>query len=197
MILFIDNYDSFVHNLARYVENLGHDVKIVRNNKIDVAEIRYLKPEAIVISPGPAGPAQSGICVEAIQKLGSEIPIFGVCLGHQCVAEAYGSFVVRSGKPMHGKQVLVYHGGSKLFNSIPSPFKAGLYHSLMTELDDFGSLIKTAESESGVVMALEHDTYPVYGVQFHPESILTEHGGTLIENFLSLAFAWNEKKKAA
>lgn len=197
MILLIDNYDSFVHNLGRYVENLGHDIRIVRNNKISIDEIPFLKPEAIILSPGPCGPAQAGICVDLIRKLGSTIPILGVCLGHQCIAEAYESFVVQADLPMHGKASTVTHTDSRLFSGVPSPFQAGRYHSLMVEIDDDAPLRITAESDDGVIMAVEHDTNPVYGVQFHPESILTEHGGTLIENFLSLAFAWNEKKREA
>ena len=197
MILFIDNYDSFVHNLARYVEALGHDIKIVRNDKIALAEIELLKPEAIIISPGPCAPAQAGICLDLIRHYGPSLPILGVCLGHQCVAEAYESFVIRSERPMHGMASTVYHNNTKLFASVPSPFQAGRYHSLMVELDDKSPLTVTATSDDGVIMAIEHETYPVYGVQFHPESILTQHGGTLIENFLSLAFEWNEKRKAA
>ncbi len=197
MILLIDNYDSFVHNLGRYVENLGHDVRIVRNDKISVDEISFLKPDAIVLSPGPCGPAQAGICTDLINRLGASTPILGVCLGHQCIAEVYGSFVVKAHKPIHGMASKVFHENSKLFSSIPSPFFAGRYHSLMVEMDDFEPLKATAHSDDGVVMAIEHEEYPVYGVQFHPESILTEHGGTLIENFLGLAFAWNERKKAA
>ncbi len=197
MILLIDNYDSFVHNLGRYVENLGHDIRIVRNDKISIDEITFLNPEAIILSPGPCGPAQAGICIDLIKQLGPNTPILGVCLGHQCIAETYGSFVVQSHKPMHGMASTVYHRNSKLFSSIPSPFSAGRYHSLMVEMDDLGPLVATAQSDDNVVMAIEHENYPVYGVQFHPESILTEHGGTLIENFLSLAFKWNEKKKAA
>lgn len=197
MILFIDNYDSFVHNLARYVENLGHNTKIIRNDKIGADEIPDLKPEAIIISPGPCAPDQAGICVDLISKYGSSIPILGVCLGHQCIAQAYDNFVVRSAKPMHGMASLIHHQNTKLFSGVPSPFKAGRYHSLMVELNNTNTLQVTAQTEDNVIMAVEHKTYPVYGVQFHPESILTEHGGTVIENFLSLAFSWNEKKKAA
>lgn len=197
MILFIDNYDSFVHNLARYVENLGHDTKIIRNDKISTDEIPSLKPEAIIISPGPCAPDQAGICIDLITQYGANIPILGVCLGHQCIAQAYDNFVIRAHKPMHGKASTIHHRNTKLFSGVPSPFQAGRYHSLMVELNNSSPLRVTAESEDSVIMAIEHQTDPVYGVQFHPESILTEHGGTVIENFLSLAFAWNEKKKAA
>lgn len=197
MILLIDNYDSFVHNLARYVENLGHATHVVRNDKISVEEIEYLHPEAILVSPGPCGPAEAGICVDLIRKLGSSIPILGVCLGHQCIAEAYDSSVVRAYKPMHGKTAIVSHQNTKLFSGIPSPFKAGLYHSLMVEIDKTSPLSVTAESDMNVIMSIEHQTHPVYGIQFHPESILTEYGGNILENFLSLAFAWNEKRRAA
>lgn len=197
MILFIDNYDSFVHNLARYVENLGHDTKIIRNDKLSTSEILSLKPEAIIISPGPCAPDQAGICVDLITEYGANIPILGVCLGHQCIAQAYDNFVIRAHKPMHGVASTVHHRNTKLFSGVPSPFQAGRYHSLMVELNNSSPLRITAESEDSVIMAIEHETDPVYGVQFHPESILTEHGGTVIENFLSLAFAWNEKKKVA
>ena len=197
MILLIDNYDSFVHNLARYVETLGHDTKIVRNDKIQIDDIAALTPEAIIISPGPCAPDQAGICVDLIKHYGSSIPILGVCLGHQCIAQAYDHPVVRADQPMHGKASLIDHQNTKLFSGVPSPFKAGRYHSLMIELNDLHPLRVTATSEDNVIMAIEHDDYPVYGVQFHPESILTEYGGTLIENFLGLAFAWNDKRKDA
>ena len=197
MILLIDNYDSFVHNLGRYVENLGHDVRIVRNDKISVEQALTLKPEAIILSPGPCGPSQAGICVDLIRVAGPDTPILGVCLGHQCIAEAYGGYVVRADAPTHGKASDVYHQGGKFFSQIPCPFKAGRYHSLVVELDDSAPLRVTAQTEEGTIMAMEHISYPVYGVQFHPESILTDCGGTLIENYLGLAFAWNAQKKAA
>lgn len=196
MILLIDNYDSFAHNLARYVERLSHNVQIARNDRITLDDIKRLKPEAIILSPGPCGPAQAGVCNSLIKELGAATPTLGVCLGHQCIAESYGGNVTRT-IPVHGKSSTVFHEKTKLFRDIPSPFKAGRYHSLMVELDHLGPLKVTARSDDGIIMAIEHETHPVYGVQFHPESILTEHGGTLIENFLSIAFAWNEKKRAA
>ncbi len=197
MILLIDNYDSFVHNLGRYVEVLGHATRIVRNDQITLDEISKLKPEAIILSPGPCGPAQAGISNALIEKFGERTPILGVCLGHQCIAEVYGGRVVSSTEPMHGKAGAVYHEKTRFFAGVPSPFQAGRYHSLMVESCNDAPLNVTARAEDGTVMALEHEVYADYGVQFHPESILTEHGGTLIENFLGLAFKWNEKKKAA
>ncbi len=197
MIILIDNYDSFVHNLGRYVENLGHDILIVRNDAITTDEISRLQPEAIILSPGPCGPAQAGICNDLIRDCGANIPVLGVCLGHQCIAEVYGSHVIPAHYPMHGKASTVYHEHTKLFSGVPSPFQAGRYHSLMVQIEDLGPLKVSAQTEDGIVMAIEHETYPVYGVQFHPESILTEHGGTVIENFLSLAFAWNRNREAA
>ncbi len=197
MILLIDNYDSFVHNLGRYVEVLGHATRIVRNDQITLDEIAKLKPEAIILSPGPCGPAQAGICKDLIEKFGATMPILGVCLGHQCIAEVYGCHIVSSHEPMHGKAGAVYHEHTNFFSGVPSPFQAGRYHSLMVKSCNDAPLAVTARAEDNTIMALEHKEYAVYGVQFHPESILTEHGGTLIENFLGLAFKWNEKKKAA
>ena len=197
MILLIDNYDSFVHNLGRYVEVLGHDVRIIRNDAISVADIYSLHPDAIILSPGPKAPAQSGICNQLVGELGATVPILGVCLGHQCIAESYGSHVSQSTRPVHGKASTVHHDGSALFTNVPSSFEAGRYHSLIVDLDPHGPLKQTAQSDDGIVMAIEHKSHPVYGVQFHPESILTQHGGTILENFFSLAFKWNEKKKAS
>jgi anthranilate synthase/aminodeoxychorismate synthase-like glutamine amidotransferase len=197
MILLVDNYDSFVHNLGRYIEILGHDIKIIRNDETTLSRIKVMNPEAIILSPGPNAPAQAGICNDLVERFGGDIPILGVCLGHQCIAQSYGSAVNRSAVPMHGKASVVHHSGSGLFANVPSPFEAGRYHSLIVDLDLQGPLKQTAQSDDGILMALQHETFPVYGVQFHPESILTQHGGTILENFLGLAFKWNEKKKAA
>lgn len=187
MILLLDNYDSFVHNLGRYLRLLGQEVRIERNDTLTVEDVRALNARAIVISPGPCGPAQAGICIEVVRELGSIIPILGVCLGHQCINEAYGGITVRASKPVHGMASLLTHDGSALFEGLPETFHVGRYHSLMCQLPEKSSLKITATSEDGVIMALTHDTYPVYGVQFHPESILTEHGSTILENFLNMA----------
>jgi len=186
MILLLDNYDSFVHNLARYLRLLGQDIRIERNDALTVAECRALNPDAIVISPGPCGPAQSGICVNVVKELGPHIPILGVCLGHQCVNEAYGGTTIRAPEPVHGTASLMTHDNSALFKGLPETFKVGRYHSLMCKLPPDTPLHITATSEDGVIMAFAHDTHPVYGVQFHPESILTEHGIGILENFLKV-----------
>lgn len=184
MILLLDNYDSFVHNLARYLRLLGEDVRIERNDAMSVDDIRTLKPRAIVISPGPCGPTQAGICVDVVKELGPYIPIFGVCLGHQCINEAYGGTTVRAPQPIHGIASALTHSQSALFQDLPETFNVGRYHSLMCQLSDNSPLRVTATSDDGVIMAFSHDTHPVYGVQFHPESILTEHGSALLANFL-------------
>lgn len=197
MILVIDNYDSFAHNLARYMTLAGGKTKIVRNDKITVAEIAALNPESIVISPGPCTPKESGVCVEAIQKLGNRIPILGVCLGHQCIGEAYGAKTIRAPEPVHGKSSSIKHDGTELFQNLPSPMDVGRYHSLIVRKDERSPLITTATSCDGIIMAMKHRDYPVYGVQFHPESVLTPHGMALVKNFSSLAAAFHADKEQA
>lgn len=188
MILLLDNYDSFVHNLARYLRLLGQDVQIERNDALGVADIHALAPSAIVISPGPCGPAQAGVCVDVIKELGPSIPILGVCLGHQCINEAYGGTTIRAPKPVHGTESSVRHDGSPLFNGLPDTFNVGRYHSLCCDLSGASGLAVTAHSlDDNVIMAIAHDTHPVYGVQFHPESLLTEHGSTILSNFIKIA----------
>jgi anthranilate synthase/aminodeoxychorismate synthase-like glutamine amidotransferase len=188
MILLIDNYDSFVHNLARYFERLGQQTMAVRNDAIDVAQARALNPKAVVLSPGPCTPREAGTSLELVRELHAAVPMLGVCLGHQVIAEALGGRIVRAPSPVHGRASEICHDGSGLFNGLPSPIRVGRYHSLVAEpatLSD--SLRLTAWTEDGVVMAFEHKQLPVYGVQFHPESILTEFGYELLANFLRLA----------
>jgi anthranilate synthase component 2/para-aminobenzoate synthetase component 2 len=187
MILLIDNYDSFVHNLARYVGELGHAREVVRNDALTVGEVLARAPDAIVLSPGPCGPDEAGISV-ALVKAAAEarIPLLGVCLGHQCIASAFGG-TIRRATPVHGKPAQIRHDGQGLFAGIPSPFAAARYHSLVADLAPDGPLHPTARAEDGTLMALTHETLPVFGVQFHPESVLTEHGHRLLGNFLELA----------
>ena len=188
MILLIDNYDSFVHNLARYMERLGHKTQVVRNDDIDITSIREIVPQAIVLSPGPCSPNEAGICLQVVEELHAEIPMLGVCLGHQVIAAAMGAKVVRSTQPMHGRTSLISHYGSRLFTDIPESFRVCRYHSLTVVPDSLPQMLQlTAMAEDGTVMALQHRSLPVFGVQFHPEAILTEHGYQLLRNFLTLA----------
>ncbi len=192
MILIIDNFDSFVYTLAGYVQKLGFKTSVKRNNAITLGEIeQIIKPSAIILSPGPCTPQEAGICIALIKELGSRIPILGVCLGHQAIGEAYGGQTIRSEKPVHGKASEIEHDASALFHNLPSPFTAGRYHSLVTELPEHSPLIVNAASQSGEIMAMHHQEHPVYGVQFHPESILTPYGIDVIKNFLYLARDWN------
>ena len=190
MILVIDNYDSFTFNLAQYLGELGQDLKVFRNDAITVDEIAGLKPERIVISPGPGRPENSGIIVETIQKLAGKIPILGVCLGHQAIGAAFGGEVVRAPSIMHGKTSRIYHDGETIFRGVENPFTATRYHSLVVSPASLpGCLEVSARTEDGVIMGLRHRVYPVEGVQFHPESILTTVGKNLLANFLSAARA--------
>jgi anthranilate synthase/aminodeoxychorismate synthase-like glutamine amidotransferase len=185
VILLLDNYDSFVYNLSRYVRELGEHPVVVRNDAVSLDEIRALAPTHIIVSPGPCTPAEAGISVSAIREFGARIPILGVCLGHQAIGTAYGAEIVRARKPMHGKTSRIHHDGADLFAGVPSPFTATRYHSLVIAPDSLPpSLRITATSEDGEIMAVEHRTNPVVGVQFHPESALTEHGYWLIDRFL-------------
>jgi anthranilate synthase/aminodeoxychorismate synthase-like glutamine amidotransferase len=184
-VLLIDNYDSFTYNLYQYLCELGASVTVVRNDAISVDQVRELAPDLIVISPGPGVPRDAGISVELVRALGSTTPVLGVCLGHQAIAEAYGGVVTRAPELMHGKASLVHHDGRGVFQGLPSPFSAIRYHSLCAAPDAVPEVLEvTARSDSGVIMAVQHREYPVYGVQFHPESILTEHGKALLRNFL-------------
>ncbi len=188
MLLLIDNYDSFVYNLARYLVELGCETKVVRNDAMNVATVKLLKPKAIVISPGPCTPNEAGISIELIRELSDSIPILGVCLGHQAIAAAFGGDIVRAPEPVHGRTSLVEHSGTGLFKALPSPLKVGRYHSLIVDEPTLSpELMITARTEDGIPMALQHRTRPLYGVQFHPESVLTVAGRPLLSNFLRLA----------
>ncbi|MCL4261959.1 MAG: aminodeoxychorismate/anthranilate synthase component II [Anaerolineae bacterium] len=184
MIIVIDNYDSFTYNLVQYLGELGQEIQVFRNDQVTVEEVRAMQPDHIVISPGPGDPHDGGISLDLLRELGPTTPIFGVCLGHQCIGEAYGGQVVRALRLMHGKTSRVYHNGEGLFNGIPSPFQATRYHSLIVAEPLPDCLEVTAFTSQGEVMGVRHKTYPVVGVQFHPESILTEHGRRILQNFL-------------
>ncbi|MCA9927377.1 MAG: aminodeoxychorismate/anthranilate synthase component II [Anaerolineales bacterium] len=184
MILLIDNYDSFTYNLVQYFGELGQEIKVFRNDQVTVEEIRALKPDHIVISPGPGDPDDGGVSLDVLRELGPTTPILGVCLGHQCIGQAYGGKVTRAPRLMHGKTSNVYHDGKGLFYGVPSPFKATRYHSLIVEEPMPDVLDVTAFTRNGEVMGVRHKTHPVVGVQFHPESILTEHGKRILQNFL-------------
>ncbi|MFO0918714.1 MAG: aminodeoxychorismate/anthranilate synthase component II [Planctomycetaceae bacterium] len=190
MILLIDNYDSFVFNLARYLEELGQETLVVRNDACSVSEIAGWKPQAVVISPGPCTPREAGISVEVIRELSDSIPMLGVCLGHQAIAVAFGGTVIRAAEPIHGRTSIIRHDGAGVFAGIPNPFSATRYHSLIVEEAGLPAELKiTAHTPEGVPMALAHTRRKVFGVQFHPESVLTEQGHRLLANFLQLAGA--------
>jgi anthranilate synthase/aminodeoxychorismate synthase-like glutamine amidotransferase len=190
MILVIDNYDSFTYNLVQYLGELGADPVVRRNDAIDVEEIGALKPRAIVLSPGPCTPAEAGVTVPVVRRWGGEIPILGVCLGHQAIGEAYGGRVVRAGRVMHGKTSPIRHDGTGLFEGLPDPLPVMRYHSLVVESSSLPAELQAvarAEDDPSEIHALRHRTHPVWGVQFHPESILTTGGRALLANFLRLA----------
>lgn len=190
MILLIDNYDSFTWNLVHYFGQLGAEVAVFRNDELSVDEVSAKAPKAIVLSPGPCDPDKAGICLELIQRLGPTTPILGVCLGHQAIGQNYGAKVVRGDVPMHGKISPVRHFGTSVFKGLPERFQATRYHSLVVDRSSLpNSLTITAETEDGTIMGICHREHPVHGVQFHPESIATEHGHALLKNFLDLAKA--------
>jgi anthranilate synthase/aminodeoxychorismate synthase-like glutamine amidotransferase len=187
MILMIDNYDSFTYNLVQYLGTLHQDVTVFRNDKITLERIKDLRPEKIVISPGPGRPEDAGISCAAIKEFAGRIPILGVCLGHQAIGYVYGGKIVRSKELMHGKTSLIYHNKKELFRSIPNPFEATRYHSLIVERKTLpDSLEIIAQTKDGEIMGLRHKKHPLWGVQFHPESILTRYGMKLLENFVKL-----------
>lgn len=187
MLLVIDNYDSFTYNLVQYFGELGAEMEVHRNDQITIDEIREKNPERICISPGPCTPSEAGISCDVIEAFGESIPLFGVCLGHQSIGQVFGGDVVRADRLMHGKTSPVHHDGKFLFEGIPSPFEATRYHSLIVKRDTFPDCLEiTAETEEGEIMGLRHKEFPIYGVQFHPESILTAEGKTILRNFLSL-----------
>lgn len=187
MILVIDNYDSFTYNLVQYLGELGADLKIYRNDKITVDQIKKLKPEKIVISPGPGRPEDAGISVSVIKELSGKIPILGVCLGHQAIGYAYGGKIIRAKELMHGKTSQIYHNKKGVFKSLVNPFDATRYHSLVIESKSIPKCLEiTAWTRDGEIMGVKHKDFPLWGVQFHPESILTKAGKDLLKNFLSL-----------
>jgi len=190
-LLVIDNYDSFTYNLVQYLGELGADVVVRRNDEIVLSEITRLHPFAVVLSPGPKTPREAGICNEFLLELGPRLPTLGVCLGHQCLGDVYGATVSRAPRVMHGKVSEILHEGRSVFRGLPSPFRATRYHSLVVDRTSVpADLEVTAWTEDAVVMGLAHRRYPLAGVQFHPESILTEHGYQLLRNFLEDARAW-------
>lgn len=186
MILLIDNYDSFTYNLYQYIGIFTDDIQVVRNDKITIEEIKALNPEKIVLSPGPKSPKEAGICIELVQELYDKLPILGICLGHQCIGEALGGTVSYAKALFHGKQSVIHHDGSSLFLGIDTPVKIARYHSLAVLKEDLPQELRVlAETEDGEIMAMRHRDYPVVGLQFHPESIYTEHGKRMIENFVN------------
>ncbi len=187
MILVIDNYDSFTYNLVQYLGELGAEICVARNDQITPTQIASMQPDQIVISPGPGSPDDGGVSLDVIAQMGATTPILGVCLGHQCIGQLYGGVVRRAPRLMHGKTSLIYHDGRDLFAGLPSPFEATRYHSLIVERETLPACLEvTAWTDEGAIMGLRHRTNPVYGVQFHPESILTAGGKAILQNFLSM-----------
>jgi len=186
MIAMIDNYDSFTYNLVQYLGELGAELCVFRNDAVSVEELDALSPSHIVISPGPGTPKEAGVSKEVIRKLGPRCPVLGVCLGHQCIGEVFGGRVVRAGRLMHGKTSAIHHYGRDLFLGLPKPFEATRYHSLIVEEPLPEQLKVTAFTQEGELMGLQHREYPIYGVQFHPESILTPQGKQILHNFLAV-----------
>ena len=188
MIILIDNYDSFTYNLVQYLGDLGAPCRVIRNDKISAQEVIDEKPQAIIISPGPGNPDQAGICLMLITlAAANDLPLFGVCLGHQAIGQAFGGKVIRAPQPMHGKVSNIFHKGQSVFKDLPSPYPATRYHSLVVEKETLpDDLLITAETEDGEIMGLAHKTKPIHGVQFHPESIATGHGHQLLKNFIDL-----------
>ncbi|MBH0239737.1 anthranilate synthase component II [Methylobrevis albus] len=187
MIVVVDNYDSFVANVARYLRELGEETVVLRNDAVTVAEVAAMKPRAIVLSPGPCTPKEAGISSPLLEAMSGTVPILGICLGHQCIGDVFGGRVVRAQRPLHGRASMITHDGHGIFDGLPNPLRVGRYHSLIVEIDDpDGPLAVTARSEDGEIMGLQHREHPTFGVQFHPESILTESGHAMLANFLSL-----------
>ncbi len=187
MILMIDNYDSFTYNLVQYLGELGSECRVYRNDRIDLSALDQERPDHLVISPGPCTPKEAGISREAILRLAGVVPILGVCLGHQCIGAAFGGSIVRAGRLMHGKSSLIHHDGRTVYRGLPNPFRAIRYHSLLIDRRALPACLEvSAESETGEIMGVRHKQYAVEGVQFHPESIMTEGGKTLLKNFLEM-----------
>ena len=191
MVVLIDNYDSFTFNLVHYLGGLGAEVRVQRNDKVAVDDVLAADPDAIVLSPGPCTPNQAGICLELIQKAAPSTPILGVCLGHQAIGQAFGGQVVRAPSPVHGKLSEVRHRGQSVFRGINGPFRATRYHSLVVDRATLPATLAVTAETDGLVMGAAHKTRPVHGVQFHPESIASEHGHRILKNFLDIAAAWN------
>lgn len=188
MLTLIDNYDSFTYNLVHFLGELGAETKVYRNDKVSVEEVLAEGPEAIVLSPGPCDPERAGICLDLVRRAGPSVPILGVCLGHQTIGQVYGGKVVRAPYLMHGKLSKVQHGGKGIFAGLPQDFSATRYHSLVVDRSSLPEELEvTAETADGIIMGMQHTDYPMYGVQFHPESIASEHGHQLLSNFLDLA----------
>ena len=188
MILLIDNYDSFTYNLYQYLCELGAEVEVRRNDSMTVDDVERMAPEAIVISPGPGRPEDGGISIETIQRLGDHTPLLGVCLGHQCIAAAFGGDVVRAPELRHGKTSMIRHNNTEIFAGLDNPFEAVRYHSLIADAGTLPSVLEvTAQTDDGLIMGVKHKSAPIHGVQFHPESVLTHAGKQLLENFLELA----------
>jgi len=187
MILLLDNYDSFTYNIYQYMSELGAEVKVIRNDKISLSEIKDLNPEKIVVSPGPCTPQKAGISNDVIKTFGQNIPVLGVCLGHQCIGESFGAIVMGAGEIMHGKTSLIHHDGKGVFLGIPSPFMAIRYHSLVIQNETLPDELEiSAWTDNGIIMGVRHKSLPVEGIQFHPESIMTEYGKELLSNFLKI-----------
>ena len=188
MLLLIDNYDSFTYNLFQYLSELGADVKVVRNDKATVEELDLMRPELVVVSPGPSNPDNAGVSVDAIRHFSGKVPVLGVCLGHQCIGAAFGGVVSGAGEIRHGKTSLIHHDGKGIFTGVPNPFEAVRYHSLAIEKDTVPEdFVVTAKTDNGIIMGIRHKTLPIEGVQFHPESILTKPGKQILQNFLDMA----------
>ena len=193
MILLIDNYDSFTYNLYQFMGIFKEDIRVVRNDKITLEEIKKMEPEKIVLSPGPKSPKEAGICLDVVKEFFDKVPMLGICLGHQAIGEAMGGTVSYAKELFHGKQSEIQHGKTGIFEGIPSPIRVARYHSLSVQKENFPECLTIlAETSDGEIMAMKHKKYPVYGLQFHPESIYTEHGKRMLENFLNIGDAVNE-----
>ena len=198
MILLIDNYDSFTFNLYHFLGDIGAQSEVWRNDKLTVADALAMRPEAIVLSPGPCTPTEAGICLDLIVAAAGKIPLLGVCLGHQAIGQAFGGNVIRAPEPMHGKVSAITHTATGLMATLPSPFRATRYHSLIVQRETLPeTLVPDAWTQDGLIMAMHHRSLPIHGVQFHPESIASEHGHTILANFLAIARGTNQPARAA